>query len=208
MIRTLGTLILSSSLLVLTGCTSGGLAVATDGNAYYVPDFSKCSKYETYEYEGQPYIMCYDKNGTFNGTLFALSQQEVAQVQYQQAVNQANIERNLAALNNSIQQNNAQIRANNAQIASALSQSMAKSNNVYVPQLNSNKRSYINNPSVYRGYSGNKYQYDLNDVYQRNQYGIDVDAQMRDIYNSNDVNSYLDKGMGQNGGGSYGDINF
>lgn len=56
----------------------------------------------------------------------------------------------------------------------------------------------------YQGYSGSQYQYDLNDAYQRQQYNLDIDARMRDQYNSNDIGRYLDNSIGQYGGGSYG----
>lgn len=51
----------------------------------------------------------------------------------------------------------------------------------------------------YQGSSGANYQYDLNNPADRNRYGIDLDAQRRDMQKINPGS--LDDLRGQNGGG-------
>ncbi len=53
----------------------------------------------------------------------------------------------------------------------------------------------------YRGYSGHKYQYDLNDPVDRQEYRNDPFAQMQDSINP-DPEVQLDRAMGQFGGGT------
>lgn len=57
----------------------------------------------------------------------------------------------------------------------------------------------------YRSYSGDSYQYDMNNPYDRNLYQRDAGAQMRDMYPNvrRDLNQTLDRGVGQYGGGYY-----
>ena len=60
----------------------------------------------------------------------------------------------------------------------------------------------------YRSYSGDSYQFDMNDPYDRSMYQVDAGAQMRDMYNKgsnagHQLNRQLDQGMYQNGGGYY-----
>ena len=62
---------------------------------------------------------------------------------------------------------------------------------------------YSNSSS--RGYessTGNRYQYDLSDPGDRVEYGVDVDAQMRDDMSINPTRE-LDRGLGEYGGGVY-----
>lgn len=53
---------------------------------------------------------------------------------------------------------------------------------------------------LYRGISGTKYKYDLNNPMDKLDYLLDVDAQLNDKLNSIDSNVQFDKAMGQNGG--------
>ncbi len=62
--------------------------------------------------------------------------------------------------------------------------------------------SSFNNNSGYESNSGIKYQYDLNDPIDRNNYSIDLDAQRRDQMNTNPRRD-LDRQTGQYGGGIY-----
>ncbi len=57
-----------------------------------------------------------------------------------------------------------------------------------------------NNSGGYRGSSGSRYQYDLNNQYDRNNYSVDIGAQQRDYLN---LNRSYDKSFGQFGGGMY-----
>lgn len=54
---------------------------------------------------------------------------------------------------------------------------------------------------LYKGISGTKYKYDLNNPMDKLDYLLDVDAQLNDKLNSIDPNVQFDKAMGQNGGG-------
>jgi hypothetical protein len=64
-----------------------------------------------------------------------------------------------------------------------------------VPSLSSDN-------SGYYGSSGSRYQYDLSNPIDRQNYGVDTGAQMRDMYN---YDRYYDQGLGQFGGGIYND---
>ena len=59
-----------------------------------------------------------------------------------------------------------------------------------------------NNNSSYESNSGTKYEYDLNDIRDRNSYSTDTDAQLRDSLNTN-PRRQMDRDMGQHGGGIY-----
>ena len=61
---------------------------------------------------------------------------------------------------------------------------------------------YGSDDSGYQGSSGSTYQYDLNNLSDRNSYSIDLDAQMRD-QRSIDTGRNMDQLRGQNGGGIY-----
>lgn len=60
-----------------------------------------------------------------------------------------------------------------------------------------------NSSSGYQGSSGSSYEYDLNNPSDRNSYSTDLDAQRRDSQ-SLDTGRTLDRGLGQYGGGIYG----
>ena len=54
----------------------------------------------------------------------------------------------------------------------------------------------------YRSSSGDRYQYDLNDPYDRSMYQIDIDAQQRDkLRLNNTINRNIDRFNGEIGGG-------
>ena len=78
----------------------------------------------------------------------------------------------------------------------------AEQNILPVQKINGNPYLRDSSNSGYRGYSGARYQYDLSDPMQRNEYMMDSDAQMRDSLNV-DVGTHLDRSMGQYGGGYY-----
>jgi len=56
--------------------------------------------------------------------------------------------------------------------------------------------------NAYEGSSGARYQYDMSNPSDRLNYGVDLDAQMRDQL-SVDPSRGLDRGLGQFGGGIY-----
>ncbi len=53
----------------------------------------------------------------------------------------------------------------------------------------------------YKGSSGQRYQYDLNNPVERNRYNIDLDAQRRDQMNQYNTDRSRDRLQGQRGGG-------
>lgn len=57
-----------------------------------------------------------------------------------------------------------------------------------------------NESSTYQGSSGSSYQYDLNNLSDRNSYSTDISAQRRDAQ-SLDLGRTQDRGLGQFGGG-------
>jgi hypothetical protein len=60
------------------------------------------------------------------------------------------------------------------------------------------------NPDAgYQGSSGTRYQYDMNNPSDSNRYSTDLNAQRRDQMNL-DTRRNLDRGLGQKGGGIYG----
>jgi len=61
---------------------------------------------------------------------------------------------------------------------------------------------YGSSNNAYEGSSGARYQYDMSNPSDRLNYGVDLDAQMRDQL-SVDPSRGLDRGLGQFGGGIY-----
>lgn len=53
----------------------------------------------------------------------------------------------------------------------------------------------------YRGSSGQRYQYDLNNPVDRNRYSTDLDAQRRDQINQYSTDRSMDRLRGRSGGG-------
>lgn len=72
----------------------------------------------------------------------------------------------------------------------------------YIDNPNVGTSSNSNSNSGYQSSSGTRYQYDMNNLGDRNKYSTDLDAQRRDQMNLN-TRRNLDRGLGQNGGGIF-----
>lgn len=73
----------------------------------------------------------------------------------------------------------------------------------YVDHPNVGTRSSANPDAGYQGSSGTRYQYDMNNPSDSNRYSTDLNAERRDQMNL-DTRRNLDRGLGQKGGGIYG----
>ena len=195
-------------IFIICGCTSSsGLMTANNGYTYYLSDFDKC---KTYKYDPQKrttVILCYDSDGKYTGIVNALTQQQIQQYYAYKKAEQIQTHLAINRLANQLNQINAnmqnQFPQNNNTIVNMLSTN--NSQYLYLPKTsrtNNLKNNILNSNNGYTGMSGSRYKYDLNDPYQRDQYNLDLNSQMNDTFN-NDVGTYLDRSVGQYGGGYY-----
>ena len=197
---------------ILYGCaTSGGLMQANNGYVYYIADPSKCNTYKSDPTGQSQLILCYDSDEKYVGELRALSQQEIISYHTQQIIREQQMNQFMSMLSNQINQMTASMNLQTQQNTMALLNSQIASNQRYIannlqmfnkPHHRIPINRFLNSQNFYTGFSGSRAKYDLSDMSQREEYRLDLDAQMRDSLNT-DVGVMLDRAMGQYGGGYF-----